>query len=436
VRLPQHSDDDFQLQLDVTATENPPSDEELMEDNNESTQTAYLQVNVNAVADEAIISFAAAGGDGEGESVVYATDGAGNDNSNLMIIDPATGEPIEIVGPTGYGIVGLAMDPTTGILYGTTGRNYDDDPKLIQIDPVTGAGTVIGTLDVDGETAASLAFSSDGTLYGWIEPSSDDLATINLTTGEATILGDSGLDTWGASLAFAPDGTLYFFGESGQIHVLDPVDGSVIDTISLSEDLEPGGSIEILPDGTMIAVVIEDGRSLYEINPETGEVTFLNDFPNDKMSALTVGNVAGGVWMTDGDEHGVMVGNTVTFAEDDTLNIPGSDNEHDSNSTRNHGDADHEEPLRIPVAFEAQLQDVDGSESVTAIIIALNGADPGVKFVYKDGEDWLEMSHGQTIELDGVVFNVSISGQTLFRHRRRRLRGGRRPRPDQRHHGR
>ncbi|MCH8991544.1 MAG: hypothetical protein IIA44_07340 [Acidobacteria bacterium] len=57
VRLPQHSDDDFRLQLDVTVTENPPTDGEITLDNNEATQTSFLNVEVQAVADEAVINF-------------------------------------------------------------------------------------------------------------------------------------------------------------------------------------------------------------------------------------------------------------------------------------------------------------------------------------------------------------------------------------------
>ncbi|WP_340119974.1 type I secretion C-terminal target domain-containing protein [Pelagibius sp. 7325] len=55
VRLPQHSDDDFQLNLEVTAQEFV-IDGELTLDNNEATQQAVLNVEVQAVADGALLT--------------------------------------------------------------------------------------------------------------------------------------------------------------------------------------------------------------------------------------------------------------------------------------------------------------------------------------------------------------------------------------------
>src|SRR3546814_17233535 len=52
VRLPQHSDDDFQLNLEVTAKEHL-IDGELDTNNNEATHQAVLNVEVKAVADGA-----------------------------------------------------------------------------------------------------------------------------------------------------------------------------------------------------------------------------------------------------------------------------------------------------------------------------------------------------------------------------------------------
>ena len=36
-----------------------------------------------------------------------------------------------------------------------------------------GAGTLVGKLRPDNEGAADLTFTSDGTLYGWLEPNTD-----------------------------------------------------------------------------------------------------------------------------------------------------------------------------------------------------------------------------------------------------------------------
>ena len=56
-------------------------------------------------------------------SILYGADGAGGNLSNLYILNPADGSIISTVGPIGFSITGLAIDPTTGVLYGTTSRN-------------------------------------------------------------------------------------------------------------------------------------------------------------------------------------------------------------------------------------------------------------------------------------------------------------------------
>ena len=79
--------------------------------------------------------------------------------------------------------------------------------------------------------AADLTFLN-GTLFGWIERTPKDLATIDKATGAATIVGDSGLtQTRGSGLAAAPDGTLYYTGsdDNGLLRTVDPATGAVTD---------------------------------------------------------------------------------------------------------------------------------------------------------------------------------------------------------------
>jgi hypothetical protein len=58
--------------------------------------------------------------------LLLGANGAGNRPANLLVLDPSTGGVIRTVGPIGYGVTGLSIDPKTGTLYGVTGRN--DDP--------------------------------------------------------------------------------------------------------------------------------------------------------------------------------------------------------------------------------------------------------------------------------------------------------------------
>jgi hypothetical protein len=153
--------------------------------------------------------------------LLYGANGAGNNPSNLFILDPGTGQVLRTIGPIGFGVTGLAIDPTTGTLYGSTGRSNDpgsgpNPGSLITINRTTGQGTLVGDVippASDRSPAADLTFTPDGTLYGWIEPNTDDLARIDKATGAATIVGDSGLSTYGSGLASNASGTLYFAGE-------------------------------------------------------------------------------------------------------------------------------------------------------------------------------------------------------------------------------
>ncbi|MGH9033426.1 MAG: DUF6923 family protein [Acidimicrobiia bacterium] len=201
--------------------------------------------------------------------------------SDLLVLDPATGALADTVGPMGHGFSGLAFNPVDGQLYGATTFDGTATARLlVRVDPATGAVTVIGPFGVDA--IADLAFAPDGTLYGWVEPGSDDLATIDLATGAATIVGDSGLDTFGGGLEYdaASDRLLLAGnGSNGELHALDPATGAAT-VVSTLDD--PGGdAVSALAfgcDGTLFGVLLEQDTSdrlsrLATIAPDSGAVT-------------------------------------------------------------------------------------------------------------------------------------------------------------------
>jgi hypothetical protein len=145
---------------------------------------------------------------------LYGADGAQGHSSNLYILDPSTGAVSSTVGPIGFAVTGMAMHPMTGVLYGSTSNNSPVAPgSLIRIDKATGAGTLIGSFGFKPGlgTLADITFTSDGTLYGWGSINANgDLWTVNLATGAATRVGNSGEggNNGGALAADASD-TLY-----------------------------------------------------------------------------------------------------------------------------------------------------------------------------------------------------------------------------------
>jgi hypothetical protein len=172
-----------------------------------------------------------AGGAGKCKPMgLYAADGAvQNPNCHLFLLNPATGAMLRDIGPIGFAVTGLAFDPATGVLYGVTGGGSPSPPRksLITIDPITGAGTLVGP-EVNGGPIADITFTSDGTFYGWGE-GSDDLYTINKSTGTATKVGESSFGTAGSGISANSANILYFGGNrpGGNLTIVDRITGTV-----------------------------------------------------------------------------------------------------------------------------------------------------------------------------------------------------------------
>lgn len=144
---------------------------------------------------------------------LYAIEDAGPTNDGLYSIDLGTGNKT-FIGATGFpGMQGLAVDPTTGRMYGwDVGSGSGIGAGLVAIDINTGAG-----VDVDPNTPGSgnevqgLGFDNAGRLYG----SRDSLYAISLSTGATTFIGTGGYsDTRG--MEFLGGGTSYSLRVSGQ----------------------------------------------------------------------------------------------------------------------------------------------------------------------------------------------------------------------------
>lgn len=218
----------------------------------------------------------------QGGCVLFGAQGA-EQVSNLLVLNPATGAVSSSIGPIGYAVTGLAADPISGVLYGVTSRLDPRSPgRLIRIDRTTGAGTVVGDLRPTTEAAADVTFRADGTLFGWLEPTSDDLVRINTTTGAATIVGNSGLSTFGSGLAFSPSGTLYFAGSgtAGQLRTVNPSTGLTTVVATLTGAPLGTDSIAALafdPGGALFGVALDSAgvnrAFLVTINTSTGVVT-------------------------------------------------------------------------------------------------------------------------------------------------------------------
>ncbi len=235
-----------------------------------------------------------------GQLVLFAADGSGGKLSNLYILKKADGSVDTVVGQIGFAVTGLALNPQTGILYGSTAKKDPNSPgNLITINAQTGQGTVVGPYGFPDETMADLTFNAAGVLFGWLVGGAHDLFTISLANGQATLVGDSGLNTNGGGLAANSQGEIFLTGETstGNLHEINPVDGSASQVANLfgasSSDYINALAFDEFGTlfGSLKSNVAFEGepsntnRILITINTSSGEITELGNSV-DSLDAL------------------------------------------------------------------------------------------------------------------------------------------------------
>jgi hypothetical protein len=198
-------------------------------------------------------------------STLYGSTSAGGPGE-LWIIDPVGGGGIQDIGPlndsigNNYPVTGLAFNPLTGVLYGSSANsNPATRGKLITINPATGLVTVVGAFNAGaGNTMADIKFDSTGNLYGISATGGANLYTVNITTGQGTIVAASGLTfTSGGGLAISPSGTFYGVPQGNDFGTFDPTTGAYTFVGTLAT---PAGN------NTSYSALAFDGNTLYGVD--------------------------------------------------------------------------------------------------------------------------------------------------------------------------
>jgi len=149
----------------------------------------------------------------------------------LFQLDPVTGST-NLIGP----ITGMGTDTPNGISYNPVDGNYYlvSSNNLYQLDIVTLAATLIGPLNNGAGVMIDLCIASDGTCYAY-DLGNDDGGTINLTTGNYTLLGPLGYDAnYGSGMDIDQiTGDIYISGINnttvdGELRQMSPIDGSTV----------------------------------------------------------------------------------------------------------------------------------------------------------------------------------------------------------------
>jgi len=218
---------------------------------------------------------------------LYGADGAQGNPSNLYTLDPTSGAVLSTVGAIGFAVTGLAIHPGTRVMYGAT-ANADGviSPRsLITINKSTGSGSLLGPfLLPDGpQTLTDLTFTSDGTLYG-LGSHDGQLYTVNLATGAATVVGESGVGSpAGGGLAADPCDTIHVAPNSdeGLLFTLDRTTGLASPGAQLNGS--SGNTISAMAynsAGTLYAALLDNSQSpatasLVTIDTLTGDIAVL-----------------------------------------------------------------------------------------------------------------------------------------------------------------
>lgn len=124
---------------------------------------------------------------------------------------------LTVTGVSPLAIIGIAIHPTTGVLYGLESTS----DSLITINPLTGTGTKVGTgLGITVPLVGDMDFDSDGTLYIIIN-NTGDVRAVDVNTGVAgPLVGQFGVNCSAISLIPAPACPADVTGD-GSVNVTD-----------------------------------------------------------------------------------------------------------------------------------------------------------------------------------------------------------------------
>jgi len=142
-------------------------------------------------------------------SKIYVLDNQSNRLVTLSISDGASTEIGQPSKSSGELWTGMTYDDTNNILYASS-SDCGTSSTLYTINPANGASTIIGTI-TNANCIMDLAIDSTGTFLYGVDVETDHLYSINITTGFGTDIGALGIDTsLEQGLDFDDTDTLYW----------------------------------------------------------------------------------------------------------------------------------------------------------------------------------------------------------------------------------
>jgi len=225
----------------------------------------------------------------------FAGDFIGGDFSTLYVIDYATNSLYTVDTTSGaVTMIGASIpyggETWTGMSGAVDGTMYASSTNisrstLYTVDLGTGAVTVVGEI-TNAPAIIDIAATPDGSMYG-VDIVGDNLIQIDPTTGAGTVIGYIG---FGANYAQGMDyeeesGTLYLaaYGTQGELRIADPATGNTVlvgafpggaEVDSLAFATGGGGDAPWLTENPVSGTVAPDGgQQVIEVTFDAGMVT-------------------------------------------------------------------------------------------------------------------------------------------------------------------
>jgi hypothetical protein len=205
--------------------------------------------------------------------------------SSIVDIDPTSGAATNPRNTGIFALGGIATQPSTGLVFGLTTFASTPASTLIRVNVATGGFTPIGPTGLPNIVEGDLAFNPlNGLLYGLQDYGSTfdrrNLFQINPMTGAATVIGSLNSQGDYSALAFNAAGTLFTIDDSPSgsslLHTINPNTGAIIGTTTMSVHLGAGigMTFDPLSGNAYVADGSINGTGLfYRLDIATGSLT-------------------------------------------------------------------------------------------------------------------------------------------------------------------